>query len=91
MDVIETNKFGSVAFHASRISENYYQIVLVDRNNNIQNAIDIAYQAYDQIMSLNKGKDSSRFYAWVETSGTGPPSVWKTYVNARCFAFKLNF
>lgn len=31
-------------------------------------------------MSLNKGKDINRFYVWVETSGTGPPSVWKTYV-----------
>ena len=53
---------------------------MVDRNDDIQNAIDIAYQAYDEIMSLNKGKDMNRFYAWVETSGTGPPSVWKTYV-----------
>ena len=55
-------------------------MVLVDRNNNIQAAIDIAYKAHDHILSLNKGKDANRFYVWVERSGTGPPSVWKTYV-----------
>ena len=80
-DTNKNEKYKNVAFHASRISENYYQIVLVDRTNNIQNAIDIGYQAYDQIMSHNKGKDLDRFYVWVETSGTGPPSVWKTCVN----------
>ena len=70
--------YKNVSFHASRISDNYYQVVLVDKGGNIQDAIDVAYKAYDQILSLNKGKDSSRFYVWVETSGTGPPSVWKT-------------
>ena len=50
----------------------------MDRKNNIQNAIDLAYKAYEHILSLNKGKDYNRFYVWVERSGTGPPSVWKT-------------
>ena len=71
-------KYRNVSFHASRISDNYYQVILIDKGGNIQDAIDVAYKAYDQILSLNKGKDSNRFYVWVETSGTGPPSVWKT-------------
>ena len=77
-DITGTEKYQNVAFHASRISKNYYQVVLVDRNNQIQDAIDTAYKAYEQILTLNTGVDSKRFYAWVETSGTGPPSVWKT-------------
>ena len=72
------NKYTNVAFHASRISSNYYQAVLVDKANNVQDAIDVAYKAYDSIIARNKGKDKYRFYVWVETSGTGPPSVWKT-------------
>ena len=51
---------------------------LVDKENNVQDAIDVAYKAYDSIIARNKGKDQYRFYVWVETSGTGPPSVWKT-------------
>ena len=63
---------------------------MVDRNDDVQNAIDIAYQAYDEIKSLNKGKDANRFYVWVEASGTGPPSVWKTYVFS-IISFSLYF
>ena len=70
--------YPNVSSHASRIGDNYYQVILIDRGGNIQDAIDAAYKVYEQILSLNKGKDSNRFYVWVETSGTGPPSVWKT-------------
>ena len=78
MDNSVSNKYTNVAFHASRISSSYYQAVLVDKANNVQDAIDVAYKAYDTIIARNKGNDQYRFYVWVETSGTGPPSVWKT-------------
>ena len=71
-------KYGNVAFHASRISRSYYQAVVIDKANNVQDAIDVAYKAYDSIIARNIGQDQYRFYVWVETSGTGPPSVWKT-------------
>ena len=72
------DKFLNVAYHASRISNNYYQVVLVDRQNDIQKAIDVANKAYDIIVGYNDLEGSGRFYVWVETSGTGPPSVFKT-------------
>ena len=73
------DKYLNVAYHASRISNNYYQVVLVDRQNDIQKAIDVANKAYDIIVGYNDLEGSGRFYVWVETSGTGPPSVFKTY------------
>ena len=73
-------RLGNVAFHASRISDRSYQVVVIDRQNNIQDAIDVANDAYYQLMKANKLQTpSNRFYVWVEESGTGPPSFFKTY------------
>lgn len=62
----------NVNFHVSRVSNDHYQIILMDRDGKIQNAIDAGQGIYDYLYDQLY---SSGMSVWIETSGVSKPSA----------------
>ena len=61
-----------------RISQNSYQIVLIDQTDNIETSQKAAEKISQALMFKYQ---SYGFYFWTEFSGTSPPSALKKYIS----------